>query len=321
VKTTPRPQRVRILLLFVSVFGRKEWARHTRLLRCIARTSALVHLHCSYVNTAGAVASKYCLSALRSRLASHFATQRAGRGCVGFSARQPSIGSRNPATHRPLRLQGARFPSSKLKLDELFINWLSVPESQKLVRQQKSRSSRRPTLFAVLSLRPGSLAARGCKGRAPDLRPGPAQISAVAQRSVASGCREPCGERACKRCRSCSLLAPDARSAAAALSPEGRRAQSAPAAGDWQPADVAPQSRVRCASRPLRRRRRRPPRRHTAVLLPRRGSGTRLCARVRVALPPLTRGAGSAEEPRAHRCHGEQDHSPVRHRARQRHDA
>ncbi len=29
---------------------------------------------------------------------------------------------------------GARFPSSKLKLDELFLNWLSLPESQKLAR-------------------------------------------------------------------------------------------------------------------------------------------------------------------------------------------
>lgn len=27
-----------------------------------------------------------------------------------------------------------RFPSSKLKLDEFFLNWLSSPESQKLVR-------------------------------------------------------------------------------------------------------------------------------------------------------------------------------------------
>ena len=30
---------------------------------------------------------------------------------------------------------GARFPSSKLKLDELFLGWLSLPESQKLVRR------------------------------------------------------------------------------------------------------------------------------------------------------------------------------------------
>lgn len=32
-----------------------------------------------------------------------------------------------------------RFPSSKLKLDEFFLNWLSSPESQKLVRDETAR--------------------------------------------------------------------------------------------------------------------------------------------------------------------------------------
>ena len=37
-----------------------------------------------------------------------------------------------------------RFPSSKLKLDEFFLNWLSSPESQKLVRPDP-RFKRDPT--------------------------------------------------------------------------------------------------------------------------------------------------------------------------------
>ena len=36
------------------------------------------------------------------------------------------VGDLSPAQHK--------FPSSKMKVDELFIQWLSLPESQKLVR-------------------------------------------------------------------------------------------------------------------------------------------------------------------------------------------
>ena len=39
---------------------------------------------------------------------------------------------------------GARFPSSKLKLDELFLGWLSLPESQKLVRRAARAPRRGP---------------------------------------------------------------------------------------------------------------------------------------------------------------------------------
>ena len=34
------------------------------------------------------------------------------------------------------------FPSSKLKLDEFFLNWLSSPESQKLVRPDPALQTR-----------------------------------------------------------------------------------------------------------------------------------------------------------------------------------
>ena len=48
-----------------------------------------------------------------------------------------------------------RFPSSKLKLDEFFLNWLSSPESQKLVRPIPTPTTPSPTVGCrQLSCRP-----------------------------------------------------------------------------------------------------------------------------------------------------------------------
>ena len=42
-----------------------------------------------------------------------------------------------------------KFPSSKLKLDEFFLNWLSSQDSQKLVRPRPP-GSRGPSVFSIL---------------------------------------------------------------------------------------------------------------------------------------------------------------------------
>lgn len=49
-----------------------------------------------------------------------------------------------------------KFPSSKLKLDEFFLNWLSSQDSQKLVRPRPP-GSRGPSVFSIL---------RSCRSRA-----------------------------------------------------------------------------------------------------------------------------------------------------------
>ncbi len=46
---------------------------------------------------------------------------------------------------------GSRFPSSKLMLDNLFINWLAVPESQKLVRWARRSRAVGHALFGRFS--------------------------------------------------------------------------------------------------------------------------------------------------------------------------
>ena len=39
-----------------------------------------------------------------------------------------------------------RFPSSKAKIDDLFVLWLSIPDSQKLVRQNSAELANWPKL-------------------------------------------------------------------------------------------------------------------------------------------------------------------------------
>ena len=57
-----------------------------------------------------------------------------------------------------------RFPSSKLKLDEFFLNWLSSPESQKLVRPIPT-----PPPFPDRRLPPAVVSATPC-ARSPNPR-------------------------------------------------------------------------------------------------------------------------------------------------------
>ena len=44
-----------------------------------------------------------------------------------------------------------KFPSSKLKLDEFFLNWLSSQESQKLVSDSDATQVERPHVFSLAS--------------------------------------------------------------------------------------------------------------------------------------------------------------------------
>lgn len=69
-----------------------------------------------------------------------------------------------------------KFPSSKLKLDEFFLNWLSSKDSQKLVRPPR-RGSRGPSVFsrpiAAVALAPARRNATATLSPTPPVRPSP----------------------------------------------------------------------------------------------------------------------------------------------------
>ena len=76
--------------------------------------------------------STTCLTTVRRRVSRR-------RACVTRLTRQRTLSAGADAP-----TAGARFPSSKLKLDELFLGWLSLPESQKLVRSAARAAPRGP---------------------------------------------------------------------------------------------------------------------------------------------------------------------------------
>jgi hypothetical protein len=78
---------------------------------------------------------------------------------------KPAVAGTSYSRQQPGKLVECQYPCSKLKLDQLFLEWLSRPESQQLVRHRCQRSATQATLPPLVASQVTSLIEDAKAGR------------------------------------------------------------------------------------------------------------------------------------------------------------